>query len=410
MSHTPFRFVHAGDLHLEQPPFGIAEVPDHLRELLVESAYWAAERVVEVALAEQTDLLLLAGDVLDPQKTGPRGPLFLVEQFERLRQKGVMVYWSGGRVDPPEAWPSALRLPENVHVFAAGRPEGVIHKRDGEPLVRVIGASRASGQGLRPADFTPDPAGLFSIALVHGKAHAEHLKARGIDYWALGGSHRRGTLFDSPAMAHYPGTPQGRHPQQAGPHGCTLVQVDDQRRLRTTFVPTDVLRWQTQRLTVDESTGQDDLQRRLQDHVQALKEANPAVDLMISWTIAGSGSIFDRLRHGKLAGELLEGLRRDHGTGSPAAWSVSLAAEAGDVLPSTWYEQETICGDFLRQLRRYQADPELPIHLETYLAEAHRADPLGAAAAQANGAQRQRVLCEAARLGVDLLSGEEPQP
>ena len=409
MSHAPLRFVHAGDFHLEQPPFGISEVPGHLRELLVESAYWAAERVVEVALAEPTDLLLLAGDLLDPHKTGPRGPSFLVEQFERLREHGVTVYWSGGRADPPEAWPSSLRLPPNVHVFAVSRPEGVIHKREGEPLARVIGVSRASGEGLRPADFTPDPAGLFSIALVHGKADAERLKARGIDYWALGGSHRRGTLFDSPGMAHYPGTPQGRHPQQTGPHGCTLVQLDDPRRLRTTFVPADVLRWQTERLSVDESTEQAELARRLHDRVQALKEAHPAVDLMIAWTIAGSGPILDRLRRGTLAGELLEALRREHGLGSPAAWSVSLVAEAAHVLPATWYEQETISGDFLRQLRQYQANPEMPIHLEGYLAEAHRAGPLGTAAALTGAAERERVLREAAILGVDLLSGEEPR-
>ncbi len=41
MSNRPFRFVHAGDFHLELPPQGLAEIPDHLRELFVEAAYWA---------------------------------------------------------------------------------------------------------------------------------------------------------------------------------------------------------------------------------------------------------------------------------------------------------------------------------------------------------------------------------
>ena len=76
MSNLPFRFVHASDFHLELPPLGVAEVPDHLRELFIESAYWAAERVFETVLAEEAELLVLSGDILHPQHTGPRGPLF----------------------------------------------------------------------------------------------------------------------------------------------------------------------------------------------------------------------------------------------------------------------------------------------------------------------------------------------
>jgi len=408
MSHAPLRFVHAGDFHLEQPPFGIAEAPSHLREALIESAYRGAERVFEVALAEPTDLVVLAGDLLDPQKTGPRGPLFLVEQFERLHQRGVSVYWAGGRVDPPSAWPTSLRLPDNVHVFPEGGPETVVHLRGDVPLARVVGASRGGSRRVRPIDFAPDPAGLVSIAVVHGKANPERLKARGIDYWALGGSHRQATLFTSPGTAHYPGTPQGRHPDQTGPHGCTVVQVDPQRRLQTTFVPTDVLRWQAERLEVDESTDRAGLERRLHDRVQALREAHPAVDLMVSFSIAGSGPVLGPLRRGNLAAELLEALRREHGTGTPAAWCVALAVEPPAEPPAAWYEQETIAGDFLRELRRYHAEPELPIALDAFLPEEHRTGPVALAARIDEAADRQRVLAETAMLGVDLLSGEEP--
>jgi hypothetical protein len=408
MSHAPLRFVHAADFHLEQPPFGIAEAPSHLREALVEAAYRAAERVFEVALGEPTDLMILAGDLLDPQKTGPCGPLFLVEQFERLRQRGVKVYWAGGRVDSPSAWPASIRLPENVHVFPEGRPEAVVHRRGDEPLVRLVGSSRGGARGVRPIDFVPDPAGLVSIAVVHGKANPERLKVRGIDYWALGGSHRQATLFSSPGIANYPGTPQGRHPDQTGPHGCTVVQVDHERRLQTTLVPTDVLRWQTERLHIDESTDRAGLERRLHDRVQALREAHPAVDLMISFSVAGSGPLFGPLRRGNLAAELLEGLRREHGMGTPAVWSVSLAVEPPAELPAVWYEQETIAGDFLRELRRYQAEPELPIGLEAFLPEEDRAGPVAVAARLADAAERQRVLAETAMLGVDLFSGEGP--
>jgi hypothetical protein len=105
----------------------------------------------------------------------------------------------------------------------------------------------------------------------------------------------------------------------------------------------------------------------------------------------------------------LTSLRKRHGFASPAAWSVSLAVEAPAMLAPQAYEQETILGDFLRQVRRYQMNPEEPLELEGFLSEEQLAGTLGAAATLAAPAARELSLREAAILGVDLLSGEEPQ-
>ena len=408
MSNWPFRFVHAADFHLEQPPFGVSDVPDHLCELFIESAYLAAERVFETVLAEEAEFLVLSGDLLDPRRTGPRGLVFLVEQFARLAERGVAVYWAGGRVDPPDAWPSAVRLPENVHVFPQRCIEEHLHQRDGEPVARVMGISRIRGQGIRASDFGPDPAGLFSVAVVHGTVQAEAISARGLDYWALGGSHARQTLFSAPQVAHYPGSPQGRWPDDSGPHGCTLVQVDPPHQPRTTLVATDLMRWQIERMAVDEATTRDGLQTHLRERMQSLVEANSGIDLLVSWKVVGDGPLLARLREGTLAGELVQMLRDEYGYGPPAAWSISLSAEPAAVLPPEWYEQQTIRGDFLRQLRHDQMNPSEPLDLESFLGDRQLAGTLGSAAQIPDQATRDRVLREAAILGVDLLSGEEP--
>ena len=90
------RLLHASDLHLEQPIYGLAEVPDHLRELLIEAPYHAAEQVFEAALAEDVDAVLLAGDVLNVDRAGPPAIMLLLEQFARLGDRGIPVYWAGG--------------------------------------------------------------------------------------------------------------------------------------------------------------------------------------------------------------------------------------------------------------------------------------------------------------------------
>lgn len=427
MSNGPFRFVHAGDFHLESPPQGLAEVPDHLRELFLEAAYWAAERVFETVLAEEAEFLVLSGDILRWQRTGPRGPLFLVEQFGRLAERDVPVYWAGGSIDPPEAWPSAVTLPENVHLFPRGRIEDYVHRRDAAPVARLIGTSRGRRRGLRASQFDPrrwrgrdhrphdENAGLFSIAVVHGTAEAAALRGQGIDYWALGGRHDRATLLSSPQVAHYPGSPQGRRPEEHGAHGCTLVEVDGQQA-RASLVPTDVMRWLSQRVVVDEASTRDDLKTLLRERMQTLVETTPGVDLLVSWTVAGSGPLLSQLRRGALGGELLGWLRKEYGFGPPAAWSVSLEVELPASLPPEWYEQETIRGDFLRAIRQFQINSAEPLELESYLpgedlddSDQRLREFARACSSPADGAARGRVLREAAWLGADLLSGEETE-
>jgi hypothetical protein len=408
MSDPTLRFIHAADFHLEMPLGGVTEVPDHLQDLFIEAPYTAAERVFEAALAEEADFLVLAGDLLDAQRTGPRGPLFLVEQFERLAARRIAVYWAGGRVDPPDAWPEAVRLPDNVHVFPAGLPEHRIHQRDSVAVVRLVGASRSQGRTASLAEFAADASGLFSVAVVHGRAEADALRSRPIDYWALGGNHARQTLCGSPHPALYPGSPQGRRPDQTGPHGCTLVVVAPERGARITPLPTDAVRWRHERLTVEPGSTRAELETRLEDRLVGLAESSPAMDLLVSWSVAGSGPLVASLGRGKLADQLLGTLRQRALEVNHRVWSVSLTAEPPGELPAEWYEQETILGDYLRELRQCQGDPETPLDLERYAGQVPWRDALGSMLELGDPARRRRVLREAAVLGVDLLSGEGP--
>jgi DNA repair protein SbcD/Mre11 len=407
MSTWPFRFIHAGDFHLEQPLMGVAEVPDHLRDLFLDAPQTAARQVFDAALVEDVQFVVLSGDILQPAGVGPRGALFLAEQFGRLAARGIDVYWVGGTVDPPEAWPAAVRLPENVHVFPRGRIEKVVVQRDGQPLAQLLGACRDSQQPLRPTDFATDSTDLYTIGVVHGDVDAAVLQSPAIHYWAIGGRHDRGTLQSGPHVVHYCGSPQGRRPEESGIHGCTLVQVDQQNGARTSLIPADAARWLSERILIDETTLREDLETRLRERIHTLIEASPTVGLLVSWTIAGHGALVGQLQRGRLAVELLELLRGDYGYRTPSAWSVSLEAEVAESLPPEWYEQETIRGDFLRAVRQLQMNPEEPLTLHEYVSESHLAGTLAGMVSFGGKTARDRALREAAVLGVDLLSGED---
>ena len=407
MSYWPFRFVHAADFHLEMPPFGLMEIPDHLEELFLEAAFASAQRVFDTALAEEVDFLILSGDLLRCRHTGPRGPLFLLEQFERLAERGTAVYWAGGRVDPPDSWPPSIQLPRNVHYFAPGTPEEVIHRREDTALARIVGASRAHRGRFRPSDFSPEEPGLFTIGVTNGTAELADLQASRIDYWALGGDQPRETISAELPMVHYPGSPQGRQPEETGPHGCTLVDIDRVRNLRATLVPTDLIRWFTERVEVTAEMERNSLTTLLRKKMESRIESTSGTDLFLSWKITGEGPLLQEIRRGRLGHDLLDLLRKEYGHTGPAAWSVSLEAVPQARFPAHWYEQDTIRGEFLRDVNRLMEKVDDPLGWESRL-DALPAEYTSVALSMIpDESARADILRETALLGVDLLSGEE---
>jgi hypothetical protein len=401
----------------------VAEVPDHLRELFLTAPYTAARRVFDAALTEDADFMVLSGDILHPTTTGPHGPLFLVEQFTRLLDRGIRVYWATGTVDPPEAWPSALPLPQNVCVFPSDRVEEVRVHRNDVPVARLMGVGPPRQYKMRARDFSSDAAELYSIAVLHGQLDPSIVQQSTIDYWALGGRHARSAPAAGSPLVHYCGSTQGRDPEESGIHGCTLVEVDEKRHARTTLLPTEVARWLNERIVLPDAASRDDLRTRLRDRMQTLREGSPSTALLISWVIADEKTTpVDEnttntvqppsARHvpwTQQTAELLESLRAEYGHGSSPAWSISCERERADTLPAEWYEQETIRGDFLRAIRQLRMNPAEPLGLDSLMTGPGADGTARQIATHFDPAGRDRMLREAAVLGVDLLSGEGPR-
>ncbi len=406
---TTLRFLHAGDLHLERPPGGLAEAADQLRPALADAAYRAAERVFDTAVKHHADFVVLAGDVVDPQASGPRGIVFLDEQFEKLAAAGIRVYWAGSSLDRFEHWAPQWPLPDNVRRFAVDRVEHVVHERAGEPLALVMGMSTMHQGRVPAAAFDTHASELFSVAVAHGSTGADSLSQRPVDYWALGGEHLRQSLLSGTVTVHYCGTPQGREPEETGPRGCTLVHVDDTRRVRTTFIPTDTVRYCDERITVEEATTREQLVALLDDRLDELLIDPFGPELLIRWTVLGSESLASELRSTKASTDLVARLRAEYGARRPAAWTVSLDA-APAAAATELYDEETLLGEFLRSARHYAEHPEDKLSLAGYLAERHLAGRLGALADLADADVRREVLAEATALGVDLLhpAGDRP--
>ncbi|HTQ39605.1 MAG TPA: metallophosphoesterase [Pirellulales bacterium] len=352
MLQRPFRFLHAADLHLDRPCQTAIEAPDHLIDLLIDGPQQAAAKVFDSAIDRQVDFVLLAGDVIDPHRCAPRDLLFLAEQFQRLADHRISVYWAGGPIDSLDHWPTYVSWPSNVHRFSHGRTERHRYQIAGMPVCEIIGCGHDPSEPPRPYQFGPSDDDLFSIALVHADWNARSLGEIGMNYWALGGSHQRSTPLEAKCVAHVAGSPQGRCSRETGPHGCTIVAVDEHRHVHLTPLSCDMLQWLAPRLSQPETADRHELERLLHERAEQLLAESPGVTLLVKWHVACQGPLQFALRHGALGTELISKLRQEFGRLSFPVWTLDIEADLPAELPSEWFGEETLRGDFLRAVQR----------------------------------------------------------
>ena len=218
-------------------------------------------------------------------------------------------------------------------------------------------------------------------------------------------------------MVHYPGAPQGRQPNEIGPHGCTLGTVDEVGRVRLMPITCDVLRWHAPRVALSESADRRDLEILLRQQTGQLLEESLGTPSLVTWNIACQGPLLAALRRGQLSIELTALLRSEFGHRTPPAWTIDIIPELPEVLPERWCNEESLRGDFLRasqalldgQLATSAASSsEAPILISPDDLPPAVTEKIGWGTLSLDEAQvRRRVLRDAAWLGADLLGPSE---
>jgi DNA repair exonuclease SbcCD nuclease subunit len=347
MAKESFRYLHAGEFHLERPLQDLIDLPDHLRASWCEAPWKAAELVFDTALLEQVDFLLLTGDLLHPAHVGPAGIAFLLEQLDRLAEAKIPIYWATGSNDHIDHWPEAIHLPDHVTRFSSDRSELVLFKRAGHPLASLIGRSSDGRQTLRGGDFDLEPGSTFSIAVGHGEVELEALQQARISHWAMGGQHQSQRWTDATLIAHQCGSPQGRSFNEPGSHGCYLHEVDSHGKLQSQYVELDTVRYLQAKLTIDELSAIHELRPEIARRMQRMIADHAGRMLLVRWEIELDASHLDWTT-GNSMDELLQWLRAEFGHGRHPAWTVDIQWIPPQSLPAKWSQEDTILGDFLR--------------------------------------------------------------
>lgn len=255
-----FRFLHAADIHIDSPLIGLDAYEGAPVDLLRGATRRAFENLVDLALDEAVDFVVIAGDLYDGDWRDFSTGLFFTRQMARLREAAIPVYVIAGNHDAASVLTRRLDPPDNVHFFSTRQAE----TQELEKLpVAIHGRGfphRQVPENLVP-DYPPPRSGCFNIGLLHtslagAPGHATYapcsltdLTGKGYDYWALGHVHQPQVLAQNPWVV-FPGNLQGRHVRETGPRGCQLITVNDALEVvDAEHRSLDIVRWA--RLEVD---------------------------------------------------------------------------------------------------------------------------------------------------------------
>jgi DNA repair exonuclease SbcCD nuclease subunit len=207
----PLRVLHTADVHLESD-YG-AEPRAKARRIF--------SRIVDRALADEVDLVLIAGDLFDHNRVGDEAAAFVRAELARLRQPVVIMPGNHDALYPTAVFDryDFTAGTRHVHVIRAMQGETVAF-----PGLDAVVWGRAMAEHER--EFQPlggipaRPGGAWSLGMAHGFYYPEReqpersspifgdeIAATGWDYIAMGHQHVQTDVSQGGVAAWYAGAP-----------------------------------------------------------------------------------------------------------------------------------------------------------------------------------------------------------
>lgn len=300
-----FTFLHAADIHLDSPLVGLERYEGAPVEYVRGATRRAFQNLVQVALEENVDFIVIAGDLYDGDWRDSHTGLFFASQAARLREAGIRIYLVRGNHDAASQITRQMRLPDNVYDLSTKSPE--------TKIIDDLGVA-IHGQGFPTAalfddlskQYPPPLEGYFNIGLLHTCANGReghdnyapcdtgYLKNKGYDYWALGHVHQSEIISKEPWII-FPGNIQGRHIRESGAKGCVSVVVRHGRVEQVEERILDVLRWHLCPVDIAGVTVYDQVLERAGESIDEALAVSEGRLLALRLVFSGSCTIHHQL-------------------------------------------------------------------------------------------------------------------
>ena len=387
---TGFRFIHAADLHLGSPLSGLALKDPQIAERFAAAGRAAFSALIERALDEAVDFMIIAGDVYDGPWRDNHVGLFFNREVARLTRAGIPVYLLRGNHDAESIVARTIAMPEGVHEFSTKRPQTFQIEKLKVALHGQGFAERSVSENLA-LSYPAAEAGWFNIGVLHTSLsgrppHAPYapctpddLRSRGYDYWALGHVHAFEEVLREP-LTLYPGNLQGRNIRETGEKGAVLVTVDEGRISYERLI-VDCARFEAVNVVIEPTMHDSNILQSIEEAAGRLGEAASQRVTALRVQLSGNHPAARRIRASRSQwhDDVQAALQRVHAD----IWLEKLVLDLHEPIEEETPEADGAMMDITRLIDEIAKTPEAHEDAEALIADIARRLPGSLAAAEA---------------------------
>ena len=283
-----------GDLHLGRHP---SQIPEHLDDIRYSpSTVWMA--TVNKAVEEETDLVVVTGDVIDRKNRYYEAFGDFELGVRKLSEFDIPCYLISGNHDFDV-------LPELVHNLGDhdlyllgenGQWESTLFRKDDKPRIQLIGWSYPSRHvhnnpledfNLRIRDDLP------TLGVLHtewdkpnspyASVTSRELESTRVPNWFFGHSHQPEVRDQPQLFALNPGSPQPLAPTEQGVHGPWMVDMDREGIQEVKQFPLSNLRYASLNIDASDFTRVEQIPAAFYEQTRGLvEEAHPSLKLLLA--------------------------------------------------------------------------------------------------------------------------------
>lgn len=294
---SSFKFIHAADVHLDSPMAGLSRYAEAPFDDIVMSPRRAFSNLIDLAIKEEVDFLLIAGDLFDGDTKTWESAEFVNSEFIRLGEAGIRAFLIYGNHDAGSIVKKRLSLPDNCTTFPVDAAD-TVHLEDlGVAIHGQSYPDRAVPENLAE-DYPKPVGGAFNIGILHTSAEGNpnhgtyapcsvtELVNAGYHYWALGHIHIRQVLSESP-MVLFPGNLQGRSIRETGAKGASIVEVVNGSLESIEHRDLDIGRWFVLEVDVSDLETAEEVVDRVAEEMKELSDREGVEWLAVRVVITG---------------------------------------------------------------------------------------------------------------------------
>ena len=245
------RILHTGDWRLNFPCQGIAHYPENLASSLSNSPIESVERIVDFAIGETIDIMVVGGNTLNPLLAGPADFVFLSQQLERLERAEIPVIWNWSWHDRRSQWPRCFKWPSNVHQIIGDTPQTITLDVTDKNPVSFLGIELTSPQAISFSWFEGLELNGAVFGVGYGLVGDDEPIPANLNNWLLSGKPYGVSSQNDPLQIYHAGSPQGRSLEETGPHGAALLEYSLSGDIDCQFINTSKVEYES--ISIDAS-------------------------------------------------------------------------------------------------------------------------------------------------------------